>query len=197
MANKELINYIKEVKKTGHPDHVIKGHLLKHGYPEHIIDEAFESLNKKYDVAFYVMVGFIGILVILLGYYIFTSFAKLSNVGPDASCQNVSLVVRKYNDQEILCNKIGDSLKVSFLLFNEGSVKIDKVGFEYKIAGGSSKEVDETSDLGSDSGYIKAYDHDIVKSGELQKITITPIIKNKKYFSDRTVEIIDFSPCAG
>ena len=53
MVSKELLDYIKSVKEKGYNDDAIKQHLLKHGYAQTIIDEAF-SANKTYADEFYV-----------------------------------------------------------------------------------------------------------------------------------------------
>jgi DNA-binding transcriptional regulator YhcF (GntR family) len=52
MANKELVNFIKEARKKGFDDYQIKEPLLKHGWPIEEIDKAFASLKPQENFKF-------------------------------------------------------------------------------------------------------------------------------------------------
>ena len=48
MADKDLINFIKEARKRGYTDSQIKMPLLKKGWPLNKVEAAFASLNVKH-----------------------------------------------------------------------------------------------------------------------------------------------------
>ena len=198
MPKSDLAKYIEEVKKKGHPDHHIKHHLRSHGYPDHIIENAFKELEKKYDIALYVMIFFVGLFVLLLLFLGISSLAKLDLFGPRMDyCGNTSIFIRKYNEQEIICNAYDDKLKIDFLIFNIGADDISKVSFNVIGEKKKFKFSDETPELVFDTGYVKSYEYDKTKGGEIKSIQITPSIKDKKerLCKSKMIEITDFSQC--
>ncbi|MFH0874884.1 MAG: hypothetical protein V1859_03025 [archaeon] len=91
-ANNELIEYIKKVKEIGHSDESIVNHLKKHGYTDKHIDDAYKSLNKKFDALIIVMVMLIVCAVLLLVVSLGIKIIGSLNLGePPVECEPVQI----------------------------------------------------------------------------------------------------------
>ncbi|MBT3463404.1 hypothetical protein HOD20_01510 [archaeon] len=198
MPKSELAKYINDVKKKGHQDHHIRHHLKTHGYPEHLIENAFKELEKKYDFALYIMIFFISVFVIIIAYLGISTILKFTSSQSSVDyCENTSIFIRKYNDQEIICNSFDEKYKIDFLVFNNGTDEINKISFNVIGEKKKFKFVDDTPELFSDTGYVKSYEYDISKGGNIENIQLTPVIKNKRdrYCKNQMIEITDFNSC--
>ncbi|MEK6916777.1 MAG: hypothetical protein AABW92_03455, partial [Nanoarchaeota archaeon] len=117
MINKELVDYIKKVKKMGHSHDTIKKHLIKHGYDHKTVKEVFmhpeivknhgHRLNKpkislpKFSMPKLNLKPILLILVIAI--VLFLAYSAVSYFTTPKLCKEVSLAVHKINNEDVLC----------------------------------------------------------------------------------------------
>jgi hypothetical protein len=180
MARKELVDYIKEVKSQGHDDEVIVDHLKNHGYPEEIIDEAFQELNKKFDIAFFIMIVLVVTGFVLILGLVFLGLRNKLNLGePDPLCDDVSIAIYEYQDKGIFCNKLEEKLKIQIPLENTGKQEIHALEIKAYGKKNTYKETNENLGFAQSDIFPRVFDYSL-ENGELEKIEIIPIIKKEE-----------------
>ncbi|MBU0756764.1 MAG: hypothetical protein KKF44_01750 [Nanoarchaeota archaeon] len=189
MVNDELINYIKQVKKSGHSDETIVNHLKNHGYNEKVIDDAFEKLNKKLDKLLIIIIILVSSAAILLIISLFIGLkAKISFSNPNPVCDGVEIIQYKYQDLGVICNNLGSSLNIQIPVENSGNKTINSLGL--KIAGSKKQfEQENTNLLEPGKVSINSINYNLEENGKLTEITIIPRI----YDNDKEKKCSDFS----
>ncbi|MBD3202745.1 hypothetical protein GF327_00490 [Candidatus Woesearchaeota archaeon] len=196
MVKEELIKYIKEVKKQGHKDEAIIVHLKNHGYPEEIIDEAFEKLNKKFDILFVIMLLLISIGIFLILGIVFIGLKEnIFSSKPNPLCEDVSVEVYEFQDKGIICHELDKNINIQIPLENSGEKKIDEL--EFMIIGDNNiiKDSKPNLDLLSGDIFPKVINYD-KNNGKLNKISIVPKIKENDRLiqcKQKSLEITSFN----
>ncbi|MBN1502139.1 hypothetical protein JW930_01225 [Candidatus Woesearchaeota archaeon] len=195
MADNELLGYIKRVKKMGHNDQTIVEHLKKHGYPEHIIDDAFNQLNKKLDLLFIIMIGLVSVLVILGGIFLFSKIKSMNLFAPNPICLETNISIYQIDTQSSACI-FADSSRIQLMIENTGQKDIEKLDFI--IAGTKTKMHDALIDLQikPTDVFPKVINYNPDEYGDFKSITIKPFVKdNDKLISCQAIEIKELRKC--
>lgn len=200
MVNPQLLDYIKSVKKQGHSHENIKSHLKKHGYPQNIIDDAFnhphlkeKKKSSKNKLVLYIAMTVLAIILFVLGLMLYKTLdTSIENTfNKDSNCENISLVIHEMNGEKVLC-VFPDNSMFQVFLKNQGTQKINSVEI---IISSENAETNDTPQVNLAPGdvlpYIKQHEN-----GQISKVTITPIIvKEDKSFICSSIISTEIKTC--
>ncbi|MBN2422634.1 hypothetical protein JXB41_05375 [Candidatus Woesearchaeota archaeon] len=198
MVNKKLVEYIRDVKTKGYKDEAIITHLKKHGYPEHIIDDAFESLNSKFNKIYIAMVVLISIAVLLIIGIIFIGLKdRIRIFQPNPVCSDVEISLYEYRDKSIFCNIVGNEMKIQVPVENSGQIDISEMRIQIKGKEKKSNDIDEKIVIKSGDIFPKLISYSPDENGELDSISFIPIVyrDNKKITCKNKALIIEEFNC--
>ncbi len=193
MVNKELLDYIAQVKEKGHTDSDIKEHLVKHGYPHDMIEEAFLFIDsaepeaapavkqkieqrtimpaKKKDKPKSNVLLFAMVIIFIL--VVAGSAALYFTVFRYSGCDEVSMAVHTLDNYEVLCI-FPDNSKMMMILKNTGQTTIKDV--EVKA---NDKKLGMLENANINPGEIFTYTMDYGLSDTLEKVSFIPYTDKK------------------
>ena len=186
MVNPQLLDYIKSVREKGHTDDSIKEHLIKHGYSQNIVNDAFKELSPvvhKEKKPFpkkiiYLIVGIIFLAGLGYGVYYFLQvqpFYFSSSV-----CKDLSIKVYELKNVPVLC-VFPDNTKVQMILENNGLTTINSATVLIKGQNSNVEDVMDDLNLVAGDVFTRVIDFDPSEVGTVNKVVITPaVVKNNK-----------------
>jgi len=187
MARKELIEYIRKVRKQGHSDKAIQDHLRKYGYKEEAIKEAYSGLDRRLDQLLVLMGVLVGIGAIFAVALVIMNI--MDAAGTSASCDNTSISLFTWQDQSIVCNRFEGRLNLQIPVENTGTNMIRDI--EVKLIGedGTSVSLDRNVSLYPKEIFPKGANHNESEDGLLKQVIITPSSPEGSMCKDKSITI--------
>ncbi len=202
MVNQQLIEYIKSVREKGFSDENIKKYLIKHGYSQAMVDDAFAKLSpsaykEKKPFPKKIVFIIIGIIVFAgIGYGAY----KLLKVQPlyfsSAVCKNLSIKIYELRDEPVIC-AFPDNTKLQMILENNGAITINSATVLIKGQNNNMEDIIDNLNLVPGDVFTRVINIDPNTIGRINEIVITPAVVNKKkrFCNDKKLVFKDIKTC--
>lgn len=186
MVNQQLIDYIKSVREKGHFDENIKDNLIKHGYSQEMVNDAFTKLSpavhkEKKPFPKKIIFIILGIIILVgLGYGISSFLQPQLLYFSSSVCKNLSIKVYELNNEPILC-VFPDNTKVQMILENNGLITINSATVLIKGQNSNVEDVMDNLNLVPGDVFTRVIDFDPNAVGTVNQVIITPaVVENDK-----------------
>ena len=201
MVSKELLDYIKSVREKGFTDDAIRAHLIKFGYTDAMVAEAFNeavipapssppmkpvsaaSTKKPLDKRLLLIPAAV-IIIIVIGLFIFFIGNRL--YFSSVACSDVSVKIYELSDEPVIC-VYPDNSKAQMIIENDGKIAIN--GAEINLVGekGTVTEKLENLDLPAPPAEQNVFTRVVEyrpEYGTVKRIEVIPtIIKDNGLFA--------------
>jgi hypothetical protein len=180
MGHKELVEYVKKVRKMGYKDEHIISHLKSNGYPDEVILRVFDDINKKFDKVLMIMAVVFGILVLAVLVYVgMLGLNSLNIMKANSPCNTAGISIYYMGDQSSLCMS-QDGTKLMLMVSNSGQQNISRL--VYIVKGDKSSTTTDMKSLNIPKGGVFPIiiQYEKSKQGEFRDIEISPTIRLPK-----------------
>ena len=203
MVNPQLIEYIKSIREKGHKDEDIKNHLIKHGYSQEMVNDAFTKLSpavhkEKKPFPKKIIFIILGIIILAgIGYGIYYFFQAQPLYFSSSVCKDLSISVYELNNEPVLC-VFPDNTKVQMILENNGAITVNSATVLLKGENSNVEDVMDNLNLVPGDVFTRVIDFDPNTVGRVNEVIITPaVVKNDKKMvcNDKKLSFTEIKTC--
>ena len=203
MVNPQLIEYIKSIREKGHKDEDIKDHLIKHGYSQDMVNDAFTKLSpaihkEKKPFPKKIIFIILGIIVLAgISYGVVTLLQAQPLYFSSSVCKDLSISVYELNNEPVLC-VFPDNTKVQMILENNGAITVNSASVLLKGENSNVEDVMDNLNLVPGDVFTRVIDFDPNTVGRVNEVIITPaVVKNDKKMvcNDKKLSFTEIKTC--